>query len=392
MSDPTKTIEDPYEPLDGLTKELSENQKIYDAYFDLEFARALADQIFEILGKYYFRAKMIGFENGLDKQNNPERPLLYISNHSGMSFPWDGMMMCAMFLRKNNYELKEAFRPIVAPILSMSTLMNPYLIKDFWKRAGAVDATFKNLETMLHYQNSNLLVYPEGVAGISKGFNKRYKLQKFSSSFVYNCIKYKTDAVAVVTVNGEYINPYSYGFDWLNKLLNKIGIPFLPICWLTLLLPLQPWIFYFSLPAKLTYIRTRRIKPYEMTDKSIEELSRVELQEIAEICRLQVQEDLDKAVEKYGKEPYALKEHLRTIFQNLQLFPYTIPPFWPFLFAEFERAYEERKKTGKPMDMRLGKFSILRILFQNPIIFCYFIPIIGWIPILIKGYRNSKIK
>ncbi len=393
MSDLTKTtIEDPPEPSNGLTEELRQNQKIYDAYFELEFARALSDQIAGILGKYYFRAKMVGFEDGIDQRNNPDRPLVYISNHSGMSFPWDGMMLCAMFLKLNNYELKNAFRPIVAPMLSMSTLMNPYLVKDFWKRAGAVDATFKNFETMLHYQDANLLVYPEGVPGIAKGFSKRYQLQRFSSSFMYNCIKYKTDAIVLVTVNGEYLHPHSYNFDWLNRLVNKIGIPFFPISWVTFLLPFQPWLFYFAFPAKLTYVRTRRIKPYEMTDKSVEELSRDELQDLAEQCRLQVQEDLDKAVEKYGKEPYSFKEHLSTIFKNFHLFPYTIPQAWTLLFNEFEQAYDESKKTGKPINMRLGRFSTLRIILQHPIVLCYFIPIIGWIPILIKGYRDSKIE
>jgi len=372
-----------------LTEELRRNQKIYDEYLDPEFGKFLSQEITEFLAKYYFRAELIGFEDGLPARTNPDRPIIYISNHSGMAFPWDGMIMSTLFYKMGGYEFDDAFRPVVAPMLSQSLLMNPYMIPHLWKRVGSVDATFLNLETMMHYQGGNILIYPEGVPGIGKGFNNKYKLQRFSSSFIYNSIKYKTNVIGIVTINGEYINPYAYTLDWVDKLVQKLGVPFFPLGFLTPFLLLVPWIFYLAYPAKLKFVRCRELKPYEMTDKSIDELSREELQAIAEDCRLQIQEDLDKAVEEHGQKPYDLKEFFSVLFKNWRLFPYTVPAGWPLLFAEFENKYKHFQKTGEKKPLDLGFGSFIRILFQSPITICFYIPILGWIPLLIKGFRKK---
>ncbi len=372
-----------------LTEELKQNQKIYDDYLDMEFGQFLSEEITEFLAKYYFRAELIGFDGKMPERENPERPIIYISNHSGMAFPWDGMIMSTLFFQRENYTFDKAFRPVVAPILSQSLLMNPYMIPHLWRRVGAIDATFKNLETMMHYQGGNIMIYPEGVPGIGKGFNNKYKLQRFSSSFVYNSIKYKTNVIGIVTVNGEYLNPYSYSVKWIDRLVKKVGVPFFPMGFLTPFLLLVPWIFYMAYPAKLKFVRCRALKPYEMTDKSIEELSKEDLRAIAEECRKQMQEDLDKAIEIHGKDPFEWKEHFQILKKNWRLFPFTVPLGWPLLFAEFENKYKHFQKTGEKKSLDLGFGSVLRILFQNPITICYYIPILGWIPLLIKGFRKK---
>jgi hypothetical protein len=33
----------------------------------------------------------------------------------------------------------------------------------------------------------------------------------------------------------------------------------------------------------------------------------------------------------------------------------------------------------------------LRMLWRNPITLAYFVPVLGWIPLAIKGYRNHKL-
>ena len=78
----------------------------------------------------------------------------------------------------------------------------------------------------MQYNDSNILIYPEGVPGIGKGFNNKYQLQRFSTSFIRMAIKYKTDIIPISTINAEYINPWSYNIGWITKLVNKIGMPF----------------------------------------------------------------------------------------------------------------------------------------------------------------------
>ena len=66
--------------------------------------------------------------------------------------------------------------------------------------------------------------------------------------------------------------------------------------------------FYFGFPAKLTYVVGRRIKPYEWVTKPFEEISLDEFRAIAEKVRGLMQEDLNQAVEQYGKKPYKIKK------------------------------------------------------------------------------------
>jgi hypothetical protein len=273
-------------------------------------------------------------------------------------------------------------------MLSESGLMNPYLYDDLWKIVGSVDASFLNFETMMLQNEHNLLIYPEGVPGISKGFNKRYQLQRFSSSFITMSIKYKTDVVPILTINGEYINSYAYRAAWLNKLVNKLGVPFFPIGFMSLFLLFQPWIFYMGFPAKLTYVLGEAIKPHEMTTKSIDELSYEELMDIKEKVRTNMQQQLNDAVGKYGSKPYRLKEFFAINFKNFSKLPYSMPFGWPLLFEQFNLLWKKNKIDDQPL--KLGVLSSIRIILQSPKQLFFYLPIIGWIPMLIKGLKKTK--
>ena len=369
-----------------LSEEAANNKHIIHEHFDLRFTKQFIRKVVKYLSDYYFRSTFIGFEN-LPRRNNPEVPLIFTSNHSGMAFPWDGIMLTSGLFEMLDYG-PDSMRPLTSPMLSESILMNPYLYENLWKIVGSVDATFLNFETMMLQNEHNLLIYPEGVPGIAKGFNRRYKLQRFSSSFITMSIKYKTDIVPILTVNGEYINAYAYRSGWLNKLVNKIGIPFFPVGFISLFIPLQPWIFYMGFPAKLTYVLGDAIKPYKMTNKSIDELSYEEMVEVKEKVRSNMQQQLNDAVEKYGKRPYRLKEFFSITFKNLDKLPYSMPFGWPLIFEHFNILWKQNKIDDKPL--KLGFLSSLSILFQSPKQLFFYLPIFGWIPFLIKGLRKKN--
>ena len=361
-------------------------QKVYNEHYDPHFSRNAA-LMTDFLDKHYFRSELIGFEE-LPERNNPNAPLIYISNHSGMAFPWDGIIFAAKLLMHCNFELKNAFRPLSAPMLSKSVLSNPFMVKEMWKKVGCIDATFDNFEAMMGYKDSNVLVYPEGVPGISKGFNNKYQLQRFSSSCVYMAIKHQTNIVPVMSVGAEYINPCSYKSEMLNKLVNKIGVLFLPITPILILLVLQPWIFYMAFPAKLRFVRLATIDYKTLSDKNADELTKPELQAIAETLRQKVQLQLNETVKKYENEPFEFKNLLKTLFSNKKHLPFLTCAGWALLFAEFE--YQQ--KRGKVIEFdKLNFWSIFRIIAHSPLVLCYYIPIFGWIPLLIKGYKGNKL-
>ncbi len=366
---------------------IDKNKKIYTQFYDAAYTDSMENNLFKFLNEVYFRAKLVNFEDYPEPMTN-NKPLIFISNHSGMSFPWDAMVFGAVLYNNSKKDGRPSIRPLSAPMLSETYLMSPYMIPYMWKRVGGIDATSLNFETLMHFNEADVLIYPEGVPGIGKGFNRRYQLQRFSSSFVRMSLKHKTDVIPVCTINAEYVNPYSYRSKWINKLVNKIGIPFFPLGILTILMFLQPWIFYFGLPANLIYVRGRRIKPYLMTDKDFEDLTMEELRAITEKVKQEMQVQLTEAAEKYGQQPYKWGELFKAQLKKINRFWFFLPMFWPFLFAEHERQYKQFQKDGTPVNMNFSFSGFLWILVRHAFSFFYFLPIIGWIPLLIRGYRK----
>ncbi|MFT6960802.1 MAG: 1-acyl-sn-glycerol-3-phosphate acyltransferase [Flammeovirgaceae bacterium] len=365
---------------------VEENKKIYHEHFDQEYSKSLVNNVLVPLDKYYFRTKSVGFEEW-EKRNIPNVPVIYISNHSGMAFPWDGMMLTSTLLKRANFETTKSARPLVAPMLTKTKLVNPFMVDEFWRRAGAIDATYLNAETMMHYQDSDFFLYPEGVPGIGKGYNNKYKLQRFATSFLRMSLKYKADVIPIVTVNGEYINPYSYSFEWANKIARKVGIPFLPISFMLILAIFQPWLFYFGFPAQLTFVKGRRMSPYKMIDKEYADITEEEIKELTKHIHDEMQKDLDEAVKLYGKNPFKWGEFFKTIFSAGKLLPFVIPSGWPILFREHASQFE---KKGKDFQMEYGWLNMLKYLFKNPLAISLFIPVLGLIPMIIIGAMKVK--
>jgi len=366
---------------------IEENRSVLSSHFDPEFMRHFNGELLSYLGMY-FRPEYVNFDE-MPERADSGRPLIFASNHSGMAFPWDAIVFGAGMFAKHNYEQDKLFRALAAPMLSASSLMNPYLMTDLWKKVGALDATGLNFETLMNQSETNILLYPEGVPGIGKGFHKRYKMQTFSTSMIRMAIKYQTDIISVFCINGEWINPFSYANKWLNRQVNKIGMPYLPVALQTPLLFIFPWLFYYSLPAKLIYVRGKRYKPYEMTKgKSFEEMSREEIAAVRDEVQKQMQLELDGYAEQYGKKPYRWGELFRNIIRKGRKVLYWTPLGWPALFTEYDRRYYSESEP--PKRVVEGWFKFWKIVIKNPIVLAYYIPFLGWIPIMSRGLRDRK--
>lgn len=371
---------------------LAANQHIYRDYFKEEFTQTLDENVLQLLDRVWFRSELVGFEE-YPQRNNPDRPLIFASNHSGMAFPWDAIVSLSHLWRHllaTRGSLRDLPRPLSAPLLSATALMNPYLVRDFWKKCGSVDATTLNFETMMYYQEHNLMLYPEGVPGIGKGFNHKYQLQRLATSMVRLALLHGTDIVPFYTVNAEYLNPYAYTVGWINRLTKKIGIPFLPLTGLLLLVLVQPWAFYLALPAKLTFVMGTRIRPSDLTDKTPEELTRADYLALSEQIRRRMQGEMDAAVAAHGQHPYRWRELWQRMKENRRFFPFFLPFAWPALFTEFERRFV--KNGERRFNMRLDRpGAFWQMVWRNPIVLAYFVPLLGWVPLAIRGYKGNKL-
>lgn len=347
-----------------------------DQYYDPEYARSVCINVLDFLDKYYFRAKMVGFDT-MPHTENPDTPLIYAGNHSGMAFPWDALVFASTIFRRQNYDEKHPVRALVAPALSRMRALHPFFIDNFWHRIGGVDATLDNFDELSNRKHQAVVVYPEGIAGIGKGFDRRYQLQRFSNSMLRMALKYRTDIVPVLTVNGEYINPYGYKVDIINQIAQKIGIPFVPVGPLSTLISFFPWSFYFGLPARLTYVRGRTVRIDELTDQTYDQITQKEMNRLRGVVQDHFQKELSEAVEIHGKDPYALEEITELWWENRDKISYILPTGWPLLFHEHERLFlEAKEKTSVHMDHSNGAY--MAALIKNPDVLAYHLPGIGW--------------
>jgi 1-acyl-sn-glycerol-3-phosphate acyltransferase len=313
---------------------------------DPAYAFRITSRIMQRLNESYFRSRFVGFDKPI-RGKHPGAPVIYASNHSGMAFPWDGMALVAGMFERSGYQLKDAMRPITSPMLSRHRAMSPFMVEDFWGRQGAIDATMENFEDSMDEDGVNLLIYPEGIGGIGKGYNRRYEIQRISTSMVRMSIEHQADIVLVSTVGGEYINPLSYSFDTLNTLAQKVGVPFVPVGPSLGFVMAQPWMTWFAFPAKLTFVRGQTFRPYEMVNgRGLEDVSEEEIRDIRDKIHEAMQADLDKAVGSYGDKPFDVEELAQAMVANLRELHLFFPMFWPLLFWETEhhnQAHPEMK-------------------------------------------------
>ena len=347
-----------------------------DQYYDPEYARSICMNVLDFLDKYYFRARMVGFDS-LPHTETDGTPLIYAGNHSGMAFPWDALVFASTIFRRQGYSEKHPVRALVAPALSRMRVLHPFFLDNFWHRIGGVDATLHNFDALVDRPNQAVIVYPEGIEGIGKGFDHRYQLQRFSNSMIRMALKYRTDIVPVLTINGEYINPYGYRVDLINQIAQQIGIPFVPVGPLTTLVGLFPWSFYFGLPARLTYVKGRRIRIDELTDQSYEKISQKEMRRLREVVQKHFQDELNEAVSNYGNDPYELDELKELWWENRDKLAYILPTGWPLLFQEHERLFIA-SKDKKSVKMDHGNLAYAYALFRNPGVLAYHMPGLGW--------------
>lgn len=322
--------------------------------FDLGFIRHLAEQAFTVLNHDYFRARMVHLDRVPPRTQG--RPRIFFSNHSGMAFPWDAIVFNTLYWEKRGFAEKDLPRPLIAPMLLQSRMMSPYMIENLWERGGCLEASMENFETLMH-EDHDVVMYPEGVPGIGKGFNRRYQIQKFSTSFLRMAMQFDAELVPVHTINAEYLHPFSYKNDPLNRLVQKIGIPFLPVSPLTALVPVFPWMFYFSLPANIHYVFGRPIRPSDLTGKSFESLKRADYIRMRDDLHSEFQKDIHRNVEEYGQDPYNFEEFRDKLMSDLQKALFILPTGWPILITGLQKLYDDGIK--KPLQYTADEFISL---------------------------------
>lgn len=168
--------------------------------------------------RHYFRVETQGLEN------IPAGKVLLISNHSGQ-LPIDAMMIVVALLL-------DAEPPRM--IRSMVERWVPELpfVSWFFARCGQILGTRDNFRLLTELESA-ILVFPEGVVGINKTYDKAYQLQRFGYGFMRLALENELPIVPVGVVGAEEQAPAIWDLKGLARVL---GIPALPITPLTFLL------------------------------------------------------------------------------------------------------------------------------------------------------------
>jgi len=180
----------------------------YDPSFERKFGKLL-----DFLHRRYFRVRVRGVEN-LPRQGRG----IVVANHSG-TFPYDGLVLRTAVARTQPEKRKVRW-------LTEDFVHYLPFAGVFFNRMGAVRACQENAERLLK-QDELVAVFPEGVKGIKKLYEKRYTLERFGrGGFVRLALRTGSPLVPCAIIGAEESNPMLHRLDYLPKLF---GLPYLPI-------------------------------------------------------------------------------------------------------------------------------------------------------------------
>jgi len=205
-----------------IKRRISGEYETDDWGYDPEFLESI-QPIFEYLYYKYWRVETEGIEN-----IPGEGRALLVSNHSGQ-IPWDGTMIGIGV--KNHHPANRLIRGLYAGWFPKIPFISSMLVK-----LGQTLANEENGVRLLE-QEELVLVFPEGLKGITKLYKDRYKLARFGrGGFIRMALKTGSPIIPVAVVGAEETYITLRHTPFLNRMT---GYPFPPISltwpWLGLL-------------------------------------------------------------------------------------------------------------------------------------------------------------
>lgn len=239
----------------------------------LEFMRPF----FQFLYYNYFRVDVEG------TRNIPRKgPAILVANHAG-ALPYDGAMVhLAVF---NSLAGQRGVRFLVEDFVYDLPVLGTFI-----QRIGGVRACHENAERLLDAGHL-IAVFPEGVRGIGKEYEERYKLTRFGrGGFIRLAMRTGVPIVPVAIMGSEETHP----IIWKSyRLAKPLGLPFVPFT------PTFPWLGPLGLvplPSKwrIKFSKVRGFDEFDPSDAEDDAL----VTKHAESVRAEVQKMLDVMLAK----------------------------------------------------------------------------------------------
>lgn len=161
--------------------------------------------------KNYFKTRVFG------KENVKDETYMIISNHSGQ-IAIDGMLIATAFAM-------EISPPRVLRAMVERFFTGIPFVGTWAAEGGAVLGDRQNCLNLLQ-NNESVLVFPEGVSGVSKSTSEFYQIQSFTKGFYRLALQSNVKILPVAVVGCEEFYPFVYQARSLAK---NLGLPALPI-------------------------------------------------------------------------------------------------------------------------------------------------------------------
>jgi 1-acyl-sn-glycerol-3-phosphate acyltransferase len=177
-------------------------------------------------------------------ENVPAGRVMLVSNHGGQ-IPLDGVVIaCALLI---DGKPPRFVRSMVERFISTLPFFSVW-----FPRVGQVLGAQDNARRLLEADEA-LLVFPEGVKGISKTFEHRYKLAPFGPGFMRLALETKSPIVPIAVIGAEEQYPSVGEFKKLAKALGAPSIPIIPQLFMGMLMPLPTkYRVYFGEPMRFS--------------------------------------------------------------------------------------------------------------------------------------------
>jgi 1-acyl-sn-glycerol-3-phosphate acyltransferase len=210
------------------------NEAGFDPFgFDPEVARYVLALV-TFFHRSYFRTEV----HGVDQV--PIGRAVLVANHSG-HLPIDGILIAAALVMDRE-------RPILARAMVEKWAQRLPFVSVLFTRVGQVLGAPDNARRLLEADHP-LLVFPEGIRGISKHYRDRYKLADFGLGFMRLALETKAPIVPIAVIGGEEQYPALGNFKGLAKLLKMPVFPLIPQVLLGMPVPLPTkYRLYFGEP------------------------------------------------------------------------------------------------------------------------------------------------
>ena len=213
-----------------------------DYGLDLSF-RERAEPVFRFLFEKYWRVDVSGMENVPELGG-----AILVGNHSG-GLPFDATMVA--------YALSQCAggpRRIVRPLYDRFVeAMGP--VREGYRKLGGVPARYAVADELLA-RGEMPLIFPEGIYGVSKLYEDRYRVGRFSTSAARLSCRHRVPIIPFAVVGAEEIYPVIGRSAILGK---AVGAPYVPI---TPFFPMLGLAGMVPLPTKWKIVFGSRIYLY----------------------------------------------------------------------------------------------------------------------------------